>query len=283
MSPPDKSNESDERCIAKTHDFTSRLIIHSLARPHTHAHTSQSMRVRQQTPVELRYEDLVREGADLSPQVEAAFGAEGLGLLTVSGVPGVAERRRALLPLARRFALLPEEVKRRYEHAASSFSFGWSHGKEKLQGRPDVHKGSYYANPLHDRPTADATLVDRFPAFYHPNIWPREENLPELEPAFKAMGQLIVEVCVWLGRPYATHAELGWRASICPHAMPCTYRPSAGGRAGGPAVRRVRALPLPDLPGPAPRDDRAGVDGGQGPAAALLPDGDGAGGGWEWG
>lgn len=39
-----------------------------------------------------------------------AFGYEGLGLLTVSGVPGLAEYRAALLPLARRFALLPDEV-----------------------------------------------------------------------------------------------------------------------------------------------------------------------------
>lgn len=149
---------------------------------------------KQQTPVELRYEDLTREGADLSPLIEAAFGDDGLGILTVSGVPGVAERRRALLPLARRFALLPDEAKQRYEHAASFYSFGWSHGKEKLQGKPDTHKGSYYNNPLHDRPTEDAGLVERFPAFYHPNIWPRPEDLPELEPAFKAMGRLIVEV-----------------------------------------------------------------------------------------
>lgn len=181
-------------------------------------------RVRQQKPVELRYEDLVREGADLSPQIEAAFGAAGLGLLTVSGVPGVAERRRALLPLARRFALLPEEAKRRYEHAASFYSFGWSHGKEKLQGRPDVHKGSYYANPLHDRPTADAGLVERFPAFYHPNIWPSAEgDLPELEPAFKAMGRLIVEVGV-VG--CVRRMGLGWAGmgvAITHPSDPCTY------------------------------------------------------------
>lgn len=149
--------------------------------------------VRKQKPVELRYEDLMREGTDLFPLIEAAFGAEGLGLLTVSGVPGVAERRQALLPLARRFASLPGHVKERYEHAASFYSFGWSHGKEKLQGRPDTHKGSWYANPLHDRPTEDAGLMERFPAFYHPNLWPGGD-LPELEPAFKAMGRLIVEV-----------------------------------------------------------------------------------------
>ena len=150
--------------------------------------------------MEIRYEDLVSGPVDLSPLIEAAFGKDGLGLLSVSGVPGVQERRQALLPLAWRFAALPDEVKRRYEHEASHYSFGWSHGKEKLQGRPDTHKGSYYANPVHDAPTTDAALVERYPAFYHPNIWPREE-LPELEHAFKAMGGLIVEVRVHAAAP----------------------------------------------------------------------------------
>ncbi len=172
--------------------------------------------VRQQTPVELRYEDLTH-GIDLSASIEAAFGADALGILTVSGVPGLAERRRALLPLARRFAALPEAVKRKYEHAASFYSFGWSHGKEKLQGRPDTHKGSWYANPLRDRPTEDASLIERFPAFYHPNIWPRED-LPELQPAFVDMGRLIVEVCLGSQMCFAT--ELACRSAT--HSLaPC--------------------------------------------------------------
>jgi len=178
--------------------------------------------VRQQTPVELRYEDLTH-GIDLSASIEAAFGADALGIMTVSGVPGVAERRRALLPLARRFAALPEAVKRKYEHAASFYSFGWSHGKEKLQGRPDTHKGSWYANPLHDRPTEDASLIERFPAFYHPNIWPRED-LPELQPAFIDMGRLIVEVC--LGSQMCIATKLACRSgthSLCPlHVCMCS-------------------------------------------------------------
>lgn len=143
--------------------------------------------------VELRYDDLLAH-KDLSAQIEAAFGEHGLGLLTVSGVPGLQAKRRALLPLARHFAALPDPVKHKYEHATSFYSFGWSHGKEKLQGgKPDVLKGSFYANPLHDAPTTDAALIDKYPAFVHPNIWPTAD-LPALEPAFKALGQLIVEV-----------------------------------------------------------------------------------------
>ena len=59
---------------------------------------------------------------------------------------------------------------------------------------PDVAKGSYYNNPSHDRPTEDAELMKRFPAYCMPNVWPEGGDCPELEPAFKALGQLIVDV-----------------------------------------------------------------------------------------
>jgi len=111
----------------------------------------------------------------------------------VRGVPDFVQRRATLLPLARRFANLPEETKLKYEHPQSHFNFGWSHGKETLAGKPDLAKGSFYANPMYDRPFADdAALVEKFPSFCAPNIWPTED-LPELEPAFKALGTLVCE------------------------------------------------------------------------------------------
>ncbi len=36
------------------------------------------------------------------------------------------------------------------------YSFGWSHGKEKLEGKPDTAKGSFYFNPIHDRPVSNS-------------------------------------------------------------------------------------------------------------------------------
>ena len=54
-------------------------------------------------------------------------------------------------------------------------------------------KGSYYANPQYDRPIDDEELIKKHSPFIHPNIWPTED-LPELEGAFKALGQLIVDV-----------------------------------------------------------------------------------------
>lgn len=100
-------------------------------------------------------------------------------------------------------------MKEKTVHASSCFSFGWSHGKEKLEGKPDYSKvmesttlstvidtiqGSYYNNPVYDRPFDDENIIKEHPTFAHPNIWPHE-NLPELRDAFMQLGTLIVEVC----------------------------------------------------------------------------------------
>ncbi len=142
--------------------------------------------------VVLDYNDLVA-GKDLTQEIEKAYSLSGIGVLTVKNVPGFVEARKRLLPLSREFALLPEEVKEKYVHKDSYYSFGWSHGKESLQGAPDVSKGSYYGNPQYDRPIDDEKIIAEYPSFVHPNIWP-QDDLPELEHAFKALGQIIVGV-----------------------------------------------------------------------------------------
>jgi isopenicillin N synthase-like dioxygenase len=83
--------------------------------------------------IELDYYDLVNE-KDLSKEIETAFGMDGIGVLVVKNVPDFIESRGKLLPLARKFADLPDEIKEKYVHKDSFYSFGWSHGKEKLQG-----------------------------------------------------------------------------------------------------------------------------------------------------
>lgn len=148
--------------------------------------------------VTLDYEDLVTN-KDLTAQIAEAYGFDGIGVLTVKNVPGFVEARERLLPLAREFALLPDEVKEKYVHKESLYSFGWSHGKEKLQGNFDVSKGSFYANPQYDRPVEDEEVIKQYSAFVHPNIWPTED-LPQLEAAFKELGQLIVHVGTLVAR-----------------------------------------------------------------------------------
>ncbi|XP_026404615.1 uncharacterized protein LOC113299748 isoform X3 [Papaver somniferum] len=144
--------------------------------------------------VTISYPELKDKHADLSMKIEQGFGPNGLGILSISNVPELPSLRQNLLRLAPRLASLPEEVKKELEDPHSRYNFGWSHGKEKLEsGKPDMMKGSYYANPVLDRPTEDDSLIQRYPSYCQANIWPGDA-LPEVEPAFKALGKLMVDV-----------------------------------------------------------------------------------------
>ena len=86
--------------------------------------------------VVLDYNDLI-SGKDLTSEIEKAYGYDGIGLLTVKNVPTLIEKRCNLLPLGFKFAKLPNAIKDKYVHPESYYSFGWSHGKEHLEGKPD--------------------------------------------------------------------------------------------------------------------------------------------------
>lgn len=70
-------------------------------------------------------------------------------------------------------------------------SFGWSHGKEIMNGKPDTLKGSYYANPVVDYPTVPEVQRDAYPEYYGRNIWPKadEPGVEGFEEAFKDLGR----------------------------------------------------------------------------------------------
>ncbi|KAI8570968.1 hypothetical protein RHMOL_Rhmol01G0080700 [Rhododendron molle] len=144
--------------------------------------------------VTIPYSHLKDKNVDLSAKIEEGFGPNGLGILSISDVPGYSSLRQNLLRLSPRLASLPEDVKKELEDPNSRYNFGWSHGKEKLEsGKPDILKGSFYANPILDRPTSDMALIQRYPSYCGSNIWP-DRALPELEVAFKALGKLILDV-----------------------------------------------------------------------------------------
>ncbi|XP_075652383.1 uncharacterized protein LOC142622742 [Castanea sativa] len=162
--------------------------------------TCREMSCSSQTPfptlktVTISYTELKDKRADLSLKIEEGFGPNGLGILSITDVPGFPSLRRNLLRLSPRLASLPEGVKKELEDPHSRYNFGWSHGKEKLEsGKPDLLKGSFYANPILDRPTTEASLIQRYPSYCGSNIWP-DSALPELEVAFKALGKLIFDV-----------------------------------------------------------------------------------------
>eukprot|EP01125_Pyxidicula_operculata_P005335 TRINITY_DN1915_c0_g1_i3.p1 TRINITY_DN1915_c0_g1~~TRINITY_DN1915_c0_g1_i3.p1 ORF type:complete len:127 (-),score=17.97 TRINITY_DN1915_c0_g1_i3:124-504(-) len=84
-------------------------------------------------PVTINYKDLSDDSKDLSKEIEEAFGFSGLGLIVIQDVPKFPELRQRLLPLSSKYASLSDEIKSKTVHKESHFSFGWSHGKEKLK------------------------------------------------------------------------------------------------------------------------------------------------------
>lgn len=136
---------------------------------------------------------------EMDQLLEKAYGFEGLGLAVISGIPNYSAAREALLPVAYEFGQLPDDIKEKYVSKDTCYSFGWSHGKEKLLGKPDISKGSYYNNPQYDVPTTDQDLIAKYPAVLSPNIWPTED-CPKMEPAFKAVGAIAVDAGLALAK-----------------------------------------------------------------------------------
>jgi len=112
------------------------------------------------------------------------------------------------LNLAHAFAQLDEPVREKYADAKSRYSFGWSHGKEVMNGKPDTLKGSYYANPVVDAPSVHPDIREAYPEYYGTNIWPKDEKSIEgFEPAFKELGSFIFGIGVKLAaacQPFAS-------------------------------------------------------------------------------
>ncbi|CAI0543159.1 unnamed protein product [Linum tenue] len=89
--------------------------------------------------VTIPYSELKEKDVDLSSKIEEGFGPNGLGILSITDVPGFSLLRRSLLNLSPRLASLPEEMKKELEDPSTRYNFGWSHGKEKLEsGKPDI-------------------------------------------------------------------------------------------------------------------------------------------------
>ncbi|KAJ0089453.1 hypothetical protein Patl1_13189 [Pistacia atlantica] len=147
-------------------------------------------------------------------ELKARFGPDGLGILSVTDVPGFSSLRQNLLHLAPRLASLPEEVKKDLEDHRSRYNFGWSHGKEKLEsGKPGRHVegfllckssiGCTYNRAIFDttvnvlRKTSSAASIfsssEVYPSYCGSNIWP-DSALPELE--------VVADVCGWHSVPH---------------------------------------------------------------------------------
>ena len=154
-------------------------------------------------PVVIEFEELIEEApsTELFEKIKTAYGPDGLGLLVVKGVPEFLEKRRRMLPLIHTFANLPKEERDALESEVSKFGVGWFHGKEKLgaSGEPDLLKAAFKANPQYNEPTDDQALIDAYPEYCYPNVWP-SSTVPDFESAFMDLGQLIVNTGMLVAR-----------------------------------------------------------------------------------
>lgn len=131
------------------------------------------------SPVTIPYPALVAGDASLPELIKKGFDSspESLGLIIVSDLPpSFPELRRRLLLLSNAFASLPAETREKYAHPQSNYSYGWSHGKELHNGRPDSLKGSFYNNPSQD---ITPGLHEGDQPMH--NIWPKEKGVEDFE------------------------------------------------------------------------------------------------------
>jgi hypothetical protein len=94
--------------------------------------------------VSISYKTLTSSPESLTPAIERAFGSspDCLGILVVTDLPpAYPAKRERLLRLAAAFAGLPDEVREKYSDEASRYSFGWSWGKEIMNGKPGMSDG----------------------------------------------------------------------------------------------------------------------------------------------
>ncbi|KAI0735482.1 Clavaminate synthase-like protein [Earliella scabrosa] len=148
--------------------------------------------------VSISYNTLVSSPLSLTPSIEKAFGSQpdSLGIVIVRDLPpNYAPARERLLRLAYRFANLDPTTREKYADPKSRYSFGWSHGKEIMNGKPDTMKGSYYANPVLDEPNVSNELRAAYPEYYGKNIWPSSTpEVQDFEEAFKDLGRFVFKV-----------------------------------------------------------------------------------------
>ncbi|XP_057545600.1 uncharacterized protein LOC130824563 isoform X2 [Amaranthus tricolor] len=164
--------------------------------------------------VTIPFSDIQDKSADLSAMIEEGFGPNGLGIISISSVPGFSSLRKSLLRLSPKLAKLSEEEKKVLEDPDSRYNYGWSHGKEKLEsGKPDMLKGSFYANPILDVPTTDQNLIKRYPAYCGRNIWP-QKALPELEVAFKTLGRIMLDVGLMVAYHCDRYVSKGMKVGV---------------------------------------------------------------------
>lgn len=136
--------------------------------------------------VVLDYKILADPHSDLDTAITQSLGStpSSLGVVFVKNIPNLSTLRLSLLKTASKFASLPDHAKESVVFEDNNYMNGWSHGKEIMNGKKDVAKGSFYNNPIYNTPpTEDPEYRVKHPEYGYPNIWP-SKSCPEMETEF---------------------------------------------------------------------------------------------------
>lgn len=198
--------------------------------------------------VTISYEELQSTSPTILSRIAEAFGSDEAckGIVAITNVPRYPALRSKSLKLIHQLATnTPLDVLKQLEDPKSSYSVGWSHGREKVEGdKLDTGKGSFYFNPITDHPLQDILSRDfghsggeedrklqdflkhadtngALP-FYAPNVWPREESLSDLRATVMEMGQLIRDVGILVAKrcdEYISSQYEGYPAGKIQHVI----------------------------------------------------------------
>ncbi|RCI07985.1 hypothetical protein L249_7812 [Ophiocordyceps polyrhachis-furcata BCC 54312] len=169
----------------------------------------------QSQAVTVSLKDLINDTISFET-LQQAFGPDSLGILIVKDVPEQFPKlRRLVLSYASYLGNLPAAELEQLENPKAKYLTGWSRGKETLKnGQVDTFKGSYYANCAFyvdsslecARPTPGFVL-DTFPEYLAPNVWPSESALPGFRSSLTSLCCLVIDVAVLVARACDRFAE----------------------------------------------------------------------------
>jgi isopenicillin N synthase-like dioxygenase len=173
------------------------LVIRNI--PKTGVLAQKAARMFSSTPkiVQMDFKEIINQENGLFDKFEEAYGEEGVGAMVVNNIPKFPEKRKKLLPYAQKLAKLDNDILEELETPEYFYSVGWSHGREKFRGKPDLLKGSYYACPITDR--FKMILADGEETYFN-NKWPKKGVIDGFEDAFKDLGQFINSVGIEVGK-----------------------------------------------------------------------------------
>lgn len=93
--------------------------------------------VQNPTPVSISLSELASPSSETLSKIQSAFGSDPgcLGIIVIKDLPSqFPELREKMFHLAHRLANASDEVKRGLESPETHYFFGWSHGKERMNG-----------------------------------------------------------------------------------------------------------------------------------------------------